>query len=113
MDWRSLLISERPEIAFYSFVIKSVNMTKFRAIVNQGPEVVRNAVKVVTAKSRAKVNEFLADANPFRPTVIVAPVQPKRNLELSVERFRYEWGKGKPGPDEFRKDLEKGYEFGK
>ena len=84
-------------------------MSKFRAIVNEGPEVVRNAVKLAAARGKARVNEVLS--NPFGATAIVAPVQPRRNLELSLERFNYEWRKGKPKPDEYRGDLEKGYEF--
>ncbi len=86
-------------------------MTKLRAIVNEGPEVVRNAVKLAAARGRARANEVLS--NPFRTTAIIGPAQPKRNLELSLERFSYEWRKGKPKPDEYRKNLEKGYEFGK
>lgn len=34
-------------------------MTKLRAIVNEGPEVVRNAMKLAAAKGKAKVNEIL------------------------------------------------------
>lgn len=88
---------------------QDVNMTKLRAIVREGPDVVKDAVKFVTAKGKAKVNEVLT--NPFRTTAIVTPVQSRKRLEFSLERFRYEWGRRKPEPDEFRKDLEKGYEF--
>ncbi len=84
-------------------------MTKLRAIVNQGPDVVKDAMRVVAARGREKINEVLI--NPFRTTAIVAPVHAKKNLEVSLERFKYEWGKRKPESDAYRKDLEKGFEF--
>jgi len=82
-------------------------MTKLRAIVNEGPEVVRSAMKLAAA--RGKVNEIII--NPFRTTAVVGPAQPKKMLELSVERFSYEWNRRKPEPDAYRKELEYGHEF--
>jgi len=84
-------------------------MTKLRAIVKQGPKVVRDAIEVAKAAGKARVNEVLI--NPFRTTAIVAPVQPKRMLDLSLDRFRHEWNKRKPEPDAYRKELEYGHEF--
>ena len=84
-------------------------MTKLRAIVNQGPDVVKDAVKLVAARGKTKVNEVLT--NPFRTTAVVGPVQPRKNLELSIEKFNYEWNKRKPEPDAYRRELEEGFEF--
>ena len=84
-------------------------MTKLRAIVNEGPEVIRNAMEVAKAAGKAKVNGVLT--NPFRTTAVVGPAQPKKMLELSVERFSYEWNRRKPEPDAYRKELEYGHEF--
>ena len=82
-------------------------MAKLRAIVNQGPDVVKDAVKLAKAKGKLKVIPAIFQG--LKPQIEV--VNSKKQLDVSVERFNYEWGKRKPEPDAYRRELEEGFEF--
>lgn len=84
-------------------------MTRIRAVLRKGPEVARDAVRYARAAAIVKASKFLS--NPFTTNFIVGASKPKHELELSLERFRCEWEKRKPEPDEWLKYFETGYEF--
>lgn len=82
-------------------------MSKRRAIVIEGPEVVRNVVKFAKAKGKVKIIPAIFQG--LGPQI--EEVQSRKQLKISFERFGYEWNKRKPEPDAFRKELEESFEF--
>ena len=82
-------------------------MSKVRAILNEGPKVVKDKIRVVVARGKVKV--IPAIFRGLKPQIEV--VNSKKQLDVSVERFSYEWNQRKPEPDTYRKELERGFEF--